>query len=105
MKKILIIDGSELLRTVLDSSLTKHGYSVSLAQNTKESYTLLDDEQFDCILVNINLDNNSGIQLIGTIRQSTCNHQALIISFLDDDDKTYEKKSYDIGSNDCMVNF
>lgn len=88
---------------MLKSTLSQEGYDVYLAKDGHESYNLIMDNEFDCILININLHRKTGLHVIETIRKIPHYKDTLIISFLDDYDEENENKSYEVGADKCMV--
>jgi two-component system chemotaxis response regulator CheY len=101
--KVLVVDGSELLRVVLKSTLENEGYEVHLAKDGQESYMSLMNNHFDALLININLDKKTGLHIIETIRKIPHYKSVPIITFLDEQNDSNEKNSLEVGSDECMV--
>lgn len=65
IKNILIVDDAPTFRIILESTLTKAGYSVTQATNAEEAITLLAAKQFDLIItdVDMNPEGMNGLEL------------------------------------------
>lgn len=67
--KILIIDDEKLLRWSLEQNLTKEGYIVISAESGMEGLQLLSEDQPDIVLLDINLPDISGINILEKIKK------------------------------------
>lgn len=67
--KILIIDDEKLLRWSLEQNLTKEGYVVISAESGMEGLQLLSEDQPDIVLLDINLPDISGINILEKIKK------------------------------------
>jgi two-component system nitrogen regulation response regulator NtrX len=82
MKKILIIDDEKDIRILLSSILKDEGYITILAGSVKDAETVIENEVFDLVLLDISLDNKSkdGIYLLKKIKKKHKELPVIMIS-------------------------
>ncbi|RYE48571.1 MAG: response regulator, partial [Sphingobacteriales bacterium] len=66
--KALVIEDQELQSTVLTQQLTERGVDVKQAFTGKEALELLKEFTFDCIILDLNLPDISGFELLDIIK-------------------------------------
>jgi two-component system response regulator PilR (NtrC family) len=66
--KILVADDEQSMREFLDIMLKKEGYKVSLASNGEEVATLVDNDLFDLVLLDIRMPRLDGISALKKIK-------------------------------------
>ena len=62
--RILVVDDEEHVRTMIASTLERHGYEVHLASCGREAMDLLDMNSFDLVLTDIVMQDGNGIALL-----------------------------------------
>lgn len=67
--QILLVDDDSLFLATLSRSLQKKGLGVQTAANSNETLALLASQAFDLILLDLNLDGESGLKLLQQILQ------------------------------------
>ena len=67
---VLIIDDEEIIREALDALLTMDGCVVRTAATAAEGLALLDDTDFDTVLLDLMLPDKSGLDVLDEIRRS-----------------------------------
>jgi PAS domain S-box-containing protein len=69
-ESLLIVDDEESLRALLSEAFQRKGYKISTASNGHEAIDIISDESrhFDVILLDLNLPNASGLQVMKVIR-------------------------------------
>ena len=100
-KHILIVDDNETNILLLKSMLEDEGYQhILTSTGAKDTYTLLDKEPIDLILLDVMMPDIDGIEACKAIRQSQeHNNISIIMVTADDSDETLTK-SFDAGAND-----
>ncbi len=78
--KILVVDDEECIRDTLAIFLANEGYDVTTASNYREGLALLDQKEFNLIIVDIILGDGSGLDLIPEIKKRNMNCQVIIIT-------------------------
>jgi DNA-binding NtrC family response regulator len=67
MSRILVIDDEENICILYAEELTEEGYEVVTASNTTEAVEKLQQMEFDLVVLDIKLKNESGIDLLQKI--------------------------------------
>ena len=70
MRKILIVEDDILLNRTLGYNLASDGYEVTAAYNYKDAVSHLKAIEFDIALLDINLPDGSGLDLLRALRQN-----------------------------------
>ena len=68
MKKILIIDDEEKIRTLLSRIISLEGFEVQVAVDCKTGLNKLDREDFDVVLCDVKLPDGNGVELTKKIK-------------------------------------
>ncbi|MBI3099923.1 MAG: response regulator [Planctomycetes bacterium] len=79
--RILLVEDHPVNRKLASSLLQKQGHSVALAGNGREALTLLDQEVFDLVLMDVQMPELDGLQTTAALRereQSTGEHLPVI---------------------------
>lgn len=69
--QILVVDDSELLRTLVEDILLKAGFQVFTAADGLEAWRLLQKESIDLIVADVNMPHLSGLELTKRIRTNS----------------------------------
>lgn len=67
MARLLIIDDERDIRHLYAAELEDEGYEVWTAGNSNEALELLRDREFDAVILDIQLDQESGLELLQKI--------------------------------------
>ena len=65
-RRILVVDDSAVNRMVTDKILRSDGFETVLAENAETALDILDEQEFDALLLDINMPGQSGIDVIKT---------------------------------------
>ena len=84
MASILIIDDEKLIRISLSERIKKMNHQVSTAATLKEGLTLVNEETYDVVFLDINLPDGNGLDVLPSIRQSHSAPEVIIITALGD---------------------
>jgi two-component system phosphate regulon response regulator OmpR len=66
---ILVIDDDRRLRSLLQRYLQENGFAVSVAKDAENARQLLRQYQFDLLIVDVMMPNESGIEFLQKLRQ------------------------------------
>lgn len=81
LKMVLIIEDQELQSRILTEQLTGKGVEVRQAYTGEEALQLLKEQRFDCIILDLNLPDISGFDLLDQIKaQAELAHVPVIIN-------------------------
>ncbi|NER12764.1 response regulator [Leptobacterium flavescens] len=101
MKKILAIDDQELILMSLEFRLTELGYDVKSANNAKEGIELFNSYEPDLVIVDINMPDMPGTEVVKYIR-TIKNSSTPVMILSGNTDKDIIANSFDIGIEDYM---
>jgi DNA-binding NtrC family response regulator len=71
MKRILVIDDDPSVRLLYQEELLEEGYDVISSDGGKGVFQLIADERPDLLLLDLNLGNRSGLDLLQDIRKKS----------------------------------
>ena len=69
MKRILIVDDEENIRTLYKEELADEGYDVILASNGYEALEILNTQKPDAIILDIKMPGMDGVNLLKLIKE------------------------------------
>ncbi|MDO5975143.1 response regulator [Flavivirga jejuensis] len=99
--KILAIDDQQLILLSLEKHLTDLGYDIKCAKNGKEGLELFDTYKPDIVIVDINMEGMSGLDVVKTIRiEKKSKTKILVLSGNTDEDTIID--GFDLGIDDYM---
>jgi len=67
--KILVVDDEEALRTVLSAELLAEGYTVETAVDGEHAVTILGEQDFDLILLDIKMRRVDGFEVLRHVKR------------------------------------
>ena len=99
--RILIVEDEKELAESLKEGLIMSNYAVDVAYDGEEGQALLDINDYDLLLLDLNLPKKDGIEVLQQLRKSNSNIKVLILSARDSvDDKVL---GLDSGANDYLA--
>ncbi|MDB5082447.1 MAG: hypothetical protein JWP00_4371 [Chloroflexi bacterium] len=66
--KILIVDDEQNILLYLSEALEDEGYAITTKNNGKEAISIVEDEEFDLLLVDLKLKDINGLQVMREVR-------------------------------------
>jgi two-component system copper resistance phosphate regulon response regulator CusR/two-component system response regulator QseB len=98
--KVLVVEDERRLGQFLKQGLTEQTYTVALAHNCREANDAMVETKYDAIVLDLNLPDGDGLDLIREWRASGLNEPVLILSARDQlEDRI---KGLDVGSDDYL---
>lgn len=78
--RILVIEDEEILLNDLCKGLKIKGYAVDQAEDGKKGYQMAIDEEYDLIILDLNLPEMDGLELLSKLRKEENQIKVLILS-------------------------
>lgn len=100
---ILIVDDTDIILELLQLQLENESYKITTASSGKEALDILNTNGFDLILLDIEMPEMSGIDLLKLIRsnENTCNIPIFMLTAQNDTSSV--KVCLDLGANDYLL--
>ena len=99
--RLLLVEDDELLGDGLKAGLSLSGYTVEWLKNGYSADTALQSNQFDLVVLDINLPDHSGLDVLRKLRQGNNDVPVLILTARDTvEDRV---KGLDSGADDYLV--
>ncbi len=99
--KILVVEDEQSLAESIQSYLSNEGYVCETAFDYKSAHLKINVYKYDCVVVDINLPDGNGLDLVNELKINDSESGIIIISARNSlDDKI---KGLDIGSDDYMT--
>ncbi|APD85300.1 hypothetical protein BM527_03900 [Alteromonas sp. Mex14] len=94
---LLLVDDDPINEVITKNMLEQDGYNIECAGTAVEALVKASQHEYDIILMDINLPDISGVQVMRKIRRANHNIHTRIIAYTanDDTDKQYEKLGFD----------
>jgi two-component system, NtrC family, response regulator AtoC len=78
--KILLADDDPVLRRLLPFQLSSDEFETSTVENGKEALAILREQDFDVVLLDVNLPDISGLEILQKIRQSEDSPEVIMLT-------------------------
>ncbi len=101
MRKILAIDDQQLILLSLEKHLSEIGYTIKCASDGQEGLELFDSFEPDIVIVDINMDGMSGLDVIKKIRQEKKSDVKILVMSGNTNEDTIVD-GFDLGIDDYM---
>jgi len=88
--KILLLEDDQILSESLADFLVRAGYDVDLALNIKEAEDLSFENRYDLYLLDINVPDGTGLELLHALRHAEDTTPTMFITALTDMDSIYK---------------
>lgn len=99
--KLLIVEDDQDLRGALAEGLELSGYAIDQAEDGEEALFKYQTEAYDLMILDLNLPERDGFQVLEKIRENDLEFKVLILSARDQaEDKV---RGLDVGANDYLT--
>jgi DNA-binding response OmpR family regulator len=102
-KSILIIDDETSVGTLLDISISRHGFRVETALTGSEGIRKARQHTYDLIILDVALPGMDGIEICQTLREIDCYRETPIIMISSRADSVTRQMARQAGANEYMV--
>lgn len=100
-KKILIVEDERKISRVLQLELEYENYETGVADNGKKALQMIQDEDWDLVLLDIMIPELNGLEVLRRVRKTD---EATPIILLTARDEVYDKvNGLDLGANDYIT--
>ena len=99
----LIVDDTDIMRDLVKLHLENDGHKVTTADSGNKAIEILQSEKFDVILLDIEMPDMDGIEVLKNIRAETAKNNTKIIMLTANKDLTSVKQCLGLGANDYML--
>jgi len=100
MMKILLLEDDKILAKSLKEFLELEGYTVDVAYRGSEVFDLTFDERYDLYILDVNVPDVNGFDVLASLKDSGDNTPAIYITALTDINSI--SKGFDIGADDYI---
>ncbi len=100
MRKILLVEDSDTIIIGLKYLLETEGFEINIAKNIKDTYKILENENFNLILLDINLPDGKGFSICENLKK---NNDIPIIFLTARDEEKDIVEGLDIGADDYVT--
>ncbi|HAL56488.1 MAG TPA: hypothetical protein DCP63_08435 [Bacteroidetes bacterium] len=98
--RILVVDDEDALRTVLSSELEGEGYKVASAADGAEAISILKNQAFDLILLDIKMPNVDGFEVLRFVKETHPETKVIMLTGFADLKNAIESKK--LGAEDFV---
>lgn len=102
-KKVLIIEDDSFLQGLAAQKLEQEGYEVKIASDGETALTLLANEPFQCVLLDLMLPDMPGYDILKAIRERKVNNTVPVLVFSNLADDANIKQAEELGMTDYMI--
>ena len=99
--RVLVVDDEDALRDLLSAELRRVGYDVTSAGDGIEAIPLIQQNKFDVVLLDINMPNTGGIEVLKFIQQNSPTTKAIMLTGFADLKHAMESKQF--GASDFIT--
>lgn len=100
-RKILIVEDEKKIATILKKGLTENGYHVDLAFDGLIGKRLFDSNDYDLVILDINLPGMNGYELCKAIRNTNQQIPVIMLTAMNTTEDKIE--GFDTGTDDYMI--
>ncbi len=99
--RLLLVEDEIYILAALEKGLKKDGYAIDCAQNGTDAAELADINEYDLIVLDLNLPDFSGLEVLKQVRLKNPNVRVLIVSA----NRSIEDRIHglDLGANDYLT--
>jgi len=102
-KKILSVDDSSSIRKMVEFSLKSKGYLVTTAENGLEALELLAQDQFDAVILDINMPRMDGFECLKRTRANEAYAAIPVVMLTTEGQEQDKEKALALGAQHYLV--
>src|SRR5690554_282910 len=101
--RVLIVEDDPMLGSALNRGIVQAGYSPTLAASGETGLDMAKDRDFDVIILDLNLPNMTGAELLQALRSQPQTQNLPVIVLTAMDATAQKVKTLDAGADDYMT--
>ncbi len=98
--KILLLEDDLILNEIVEEFLIDLGYDVTVAYDGMQASEIIYDEQFDLLILDVNVPNMTGFEFLKSLRENNITTPAIFTTSLDSVDDVEE--GFNSGADDYL---
>ncbi|SKC70817.1 response regulator transcription factor [Maledivibacter halophilus] len=102
-KQVLVVEDDMIVFKIISSVLNKYGFNAVSASNGREALEYLKKSSVDAIILDLNLPDIHGIEILKIIRNHPVHNSVAILVVTSSNDKMEEILSLEVGADDYIV--
>lgn len=102
-KKVLAVDDSPSVRKLVEFSLKRGGFLVTTAQDGQEALEILVKDQFDAVVLDINMPRLDGFELLRRIKANTSTASVPVIMLTTEGHEMDKEEAKKLGASAYLV--
>lgn len=103
MKRVLFVEDDAFIRDIASIKLSDNGFEVVVAENGEQARTKLEEELPDIVLLDLDLPDISGLELLKEMKNDPMCKMIPVIIFSNSDEPNIQQQSTDMGAVDFFV--
>src|SRR5207245_10990186 len=101
MMRVLVVEDERKVAKALREGLEAEHYDVRVASSGEEGFFLVNNEMFDCVVLDLMLPHRDGLEILATVRKRGLQTPVLILTAKDTiNDRV---RGLDSGADDSLV--
>ncbi len=100
---VLVVDDDLSNRESLSRRLMRRGYDVATAEEGPQALKLIDERQFDVILLDVMMPGMNGLEVLEQIRRTRSMAELPVVMATAKDDSTDMVRAFSLGANDYVT--
>ena len=101
--KLLVVDDNEMNRDMLSRRLSRLGHTVVTAEDGHQALDLIEQQEFDMILLDIMMPGLSGLEVLKILRQTYSTAELPVIMVTAKGESEDVVSSLKLGANDYVI--
>ncbi len=102
-KNIIVVDDSNSIRKMVEFTLKTKGYVVGTACDGQEGLDMLEEKDYDLVILDINMPKVDGFKFLETIRANEKHLEIPVVMLTTEGQEDDRNKALDLGATDYMV--
>ncbi len=105
VKKILLVDDDVYIRDLYAEVLKDENYDITIAADGEEALSLVEDDSFDLILLDIMLPKLDGIQVLAKIKEDPARKSIPVIMLTNFGQEDLVKQAVTLGCSEYLLKY